>query len=170
MSASSGAIARASMALVIAFVANMFVAASPAQAASCVGNECNGKDPNSYCASGATTLKSFLYHEPVYYDSAGWEERYNSTCKAVWVRLTVTSGSGYVDTPKVRGRIESRVGTSETVVREYTPVLELTGLRQSKTDWSAMVSRGTGKQNRMCWNYTRPESDTWNGWDCSAWS
>jgi hypothetical protein len=62
---------------------------TPAQAATCTYNGCNGKDPQAAgCASGATTWHEWT--EPYKWGKVRVELRHSASCHSVWVRTTST--------------------------------------------------------------------------------
>lgn len=141
---------------------------APAQAASCVGNSCVGKDPNIYCSPGYTKY----YHEDPNAQSSGnyayWQERRNDSCQSAWVRVGIDTGNLWYTGVSYQGQIQSRVGSDDsTKVYKHSPILTPTDTSQSKTVYSTMVSNGTGKYTRYCWRDTMGGS--WSSWACSSW-
>src|SRR5262245_1467970 len=68
--------------------------ASPAFAATCSGNGCNGLDPIATgCATGAYTVASAPMSDP-YGTAATIDLRYSPSCGTNWSRLTMSVGTG----------------------------------------------------------------------------
>ena len=156
--------------VVLAALTVFFVPSLPAQAASCSGDSCYAKDPNTYCGSGST----LRYHEDPNSNAQGidayWQER--SGCGARWVRLGIKSGSEWYLGVKFQGRIQSqRIPRGESNVVTSTqdsPIITPTAFNQSKTEWSKMVSvAGSGGKSRFCWRTTFT-NNTWSSWSCSS--
>ena len=139
---------RASVALLLTASA-LAIAPSTANAVTCWGNYCSGKDPmSSGCASDAYTVAQAF---------PGWatiDLRWSPTCKTNWARVYV-----YPTRTLAGGYITARQDTGYIVSGQIKSVTSLTP--QSQTVWSPMiyspvrcVKAGAVLGMAYDWNYT----------------
>lgn len=145
---------------------------TPAQAASCTGDSCYGKNPTTYCPSGAVT-KSYKTYD-IGGTSAYWQKRIHSGCQAAWVRVVVETGSQFYESTRFQGRIQSkrkpRGESSYVTATKTTSVITANGFGQSKSIVSTMVpmTSGTNATSRYCWRWDRGSG--FGAWACGSWN
>lgn len=170
-------ILRALLAPALVAAALLCVASTPAQAASCKGTGCAGKDPAVYCPSGAVT-KNYKTFEHWSGTEAYWQKRVHDGCQTAWVRLVVNTYDVSFGYMSFQGRVQSkRFVASEDrwvfSVNRDTPVISANGFNQEKTGLSMMVPMPDGQRpsSRYCWRWRTDRAGAdWNAWECSGWN
>jgi hypothetical protein len=136
------------MGATIFLMAGSFAVGVPtAQAVTCSGGSCEGKNPQS---SGCSSSASSVASAQTIYGRLEFELRYSSSCKTWWTRF-VAINNGSVGTIDVERKLDSYPGT--------TTYLSKSG----QEGWTAMLLNGSGYHFRAC--------GTWEGQDttCTNW-
>lgn len=152
------------LALVFVPTAGLVATQAPAHAASCVGGGCTGKDPEVQgCSGDGRTVASFVadLSQATLGDTAYVELRHSNTCKAKWLRVTMSPskwGCGGGSPGQVRLRNLRADGTQVSMVRKQFLI------QCSKAVWTTMVGRTSGSYKvGFCFRFGSPTGVVWGG-------
>lgn len=182
-------IAGAVAVLLLIMTFGLVMSPTQAQAASCSGSSCNGKDPDAQgCGNDARYLGPVTYLGPERDKWGSIATRYSPNCRAVWTRLIVDPTSYALRYFRIR--IERQAGAPFCSPALANSSLNSTAPQPSDcftwwtthryyktlnpnspgTYWTPMAQRtGGDERHRWCYQWRNNSTGGWYSPHCSGW-